>query len=328
VSTASPTDVLEAPAAEPVPMDSPIDPPVDVSVVVVSWNTRELLRECLEAVLASTGVAIEVLVVDNASSDGSSDMVRQTFPGARLLVNSENLGFAVANNQALRLARGRYALLLNSDAIVPPDGIAKLTAFMEDHPAAGLAGPMYVFPDGSFQASYADFPTLGEEMMAELGLMRWRRGSRYPSHDLSQSREARAVDWIGGTCLLARLAAVAQVGLLDEGFFFYTEEVDWCRRMALDGWQVWYDPGVVVVHHLGQSAQGSGAQRLGHLYRGRLRYFAKHAGRPSAACLKAWFVLGLGTRALISRLPGRRHQAADARALEKVARELWSEPIG
>jgi N-acetylglucosaminyl-diphospho-decaprenol L-rhamnosyltransferase len=267
-----------------------------VAVIVLSWNTRALLAECLEAVYSSHTPPgfFEVWVVDNASSDGSVELVQRRFPQAHLIANANNLGFAQANNQALAQVATPYALLLNSDAILPPAALGELTECLEQRPQAGAAGPLYVRGDGSFQASFADFPSLGTEMLEVAGLASRLVRPTFPSHGPAESQATRVVDWIPGACLLVRMDAVKQIGLLDEGFFFYSEEVDWCYRLAKSGWQVWYWPAVVVTHYVGQSARGASEASLRHLYLGKMRFFAKHYGPMQASVLKIWAVLTLG----------------------------------
>ena len=259
-----------------------------VAVIVLSWNTCALLAECLTAVYASQAPPgfFEVWVVDNGSTDGSDDLVRQCFPQAHLITNSGNRGFAGANNQALSQVSSPYALLLNSDAILPPAALCELTACLELRPQAGAVGPLYVRADGSFQASFADFPSLGTELLAVAGLASRLVRPTFPSYGPAASQASRVVDWLPGACLLVRMAAVKQVGLLDEGYFFYSEEVDWCYRLAQARWQVWFWPAVVVTHYVGQSARRASEASLRHLYRGKVRFFAKHYGPLQASALK------------------------------------------
>ena len=301
----------------------------DVSIVVVNWNTRDILRQCLQAVLRTCGVTYEVWVVDNGSADGSADMVCSEFPDINLISNQENAGFAKANNQVLRICRGRYALLLNSDAFMLPDALARLVAFMDQSHNTGAVGPCYANLDGSFQASYADFPTLTNEIIRCSGVSRLLLNKHFPSHEPADSQTNRAVDWIPGTCLLVRVSAMADVGLLDEGYFFYYEEVDWCYRMRQKGWSVWYLSEVVVRHGLGQSSRKVSAASLWHLYRGRVRYFAKHHGSFQASFLKAMLIVHLMAKACISGMAAafRESQHSSWRTYRDVAVKLFREPL-
>jgi N-acetylglucosaminyl-diphospho-decaprenol L-rhamnosyltransferase len=270
-----------------------------VAIIVLSWNTCGLLADCLEAIYASQSLPdfFEVWVVDNGSSDGSAELVTQRFPQAQLIANADNRGFAGANNQALSQIASPYALLLNSDAMLPPAALSELVACLEQRPDAAAVGPLYVRGDGSFQASFADFPSLGTELLVVAGLANRLVRPTFPSHGPQDSKTARVVDWIPGACLLVRMQAVKQIGLLDEGFFFYSEEVDWCYRLAQAGWQVWYWPAVVVTHYVGQSARLASETSLRHLYRGKVRFFTKHYGPFRATLLKIWVVITLGFRA-------------------------------
>lgn len=286
---------------------------IDVDVIVVSWNTCELLRACLPAVLSSQGVSLDLWVVDNGSVDGSAEMVRQEFPTVQLITNTANLGFAKANNQVLQRRTGRYVVLLNSDALLPRDGLEQLMRWMDRTPSAGAVGPIYVNADGSFQASYADFPSTVKELLHAFGVARWFFGRYYPSHEPEDSRVCRTVDWIPGTCLMMRSTAIDEIGLLDDGYYFYTEEMDWCYRSWQAGWEVWFCPDVAVTHLLSQSAVQANEARLWHLYCGKIRFFIKHHGAAKAWWLKWGFVAALGLKAAYYRF-GHLNHARDAAA--------------
>lgn len=258
---------------------------LDVSVVVVSYNTKDLLRDCLAAAYRSLAqllpdgreLAGEVWVVDNASADGSADMVREEFPLAHLIANTENRGFAAANNQALAQAQGRYLLLLNPDTRALDDSLPRLVAFMDDCPAAGVAGGQLLNADGSRQHSAFRFPTLRMTFFDFFPIhhrfMDSRLNGRYAS---SAYRAAFQIDHPLGACFIVRREAMDQVGPLDEQFFMYCEEIDWCMRMKLAGWQVWYTPASRVIHYVGQSSRQFKARMLVELWRSRYRLFAKH----------------------------------------------------
>ncbi len=272
-----------------------------LTVIVVNWNTRTLLARCLAAVFASDQAPeFEVWVVDNGSTDGSVEEVRQRFPQAHMIVNSTNVGFARANNQALAQAAGSYALLLNSDAILPQNGLFELVHCLDEHRQSAAAGPLFLNVDGSFQASYADFPSLFGEWLQLMGMARRVFGPYFPSHGPDDSQIARPADWLPGACLMVRLDAIRQIGLLDEGYFYYSEEVDWCYRFRQAGWQVWYLPKVRVTHYLSQSARQASETSLHHLYRGKLRFFSKHYGPLRATLLKCAVVVNLTGRAIMA----------------------------
>ncbi|HEX5414457.1 MAG TPA: glycosyltransferase family 2 protein [Chloroflexota bacterium] len=252
---------------------------MDLSVVVVSWNTRELLRSCLGSIEQTIhGLTYEVVVVDNGSTDGSGEMVEQEFPEAVLLRNNHNLGFARANNQAMRASRGRYILLLNSDATLQDRAAATLVQFLDANRAAGAVGGKLLNPDGTFQGSYADFPGLFGETLLLTGLSRWLLPSTYPSYPEARSRERRSVDWVSGACLAVRRRAIDAVGLLDEDYFMYSEEVDWCHRLKTAGWSIHYLPDARVIHRSGGTSRQVPKPKRAQLYRGKWLYFRKRRG--------------------------------------------------
>jgi N-acetylglucosaminyl-diphospho-decaprenol L-rhamnosyltransferase len=290
---------------------------VDVSVVVVSFNTRELLARCLESVGAEAGRrSVEIVVVDNGSSDGSAAMVGERFPAVRLIENGANLGFAAAANRAIRSSRAAYVLLLNSDAALDPGSLAALLERADATPRAAIVGARLAHADGRFQASHAPFPTLFVEALILTGVGRLLHGPWYPSRGPQESGVARAVDYVPGACLLVRRAAIEAVGLLDEQYFMYSEEVDWCYAMKRAGWQVWYEPRASAVHRIGASSQRS-QQREALLYRGRVRFFRKHYGNAAATRLKL-LILGV-TAAKIVAHRGWELMAGGRRARQVIA---------
>ncbi len=264
-----------------------IEKRVDVSAIVVNWNTRDLLARCLGSLYETTQESLQVIVVDNASQDGSTEMVRKRFPQVLLIENDENVGFARANNQAMPLAQGRYLLLFNSDAIAQPGAIHALVTLADAQPRAGIVGAQLLNPDGTFQASYTPFPTLWQEFLILTGLGRAMYGAHYPSRGPEEKKGPQEVDRVEGACMLVRREAYAQVGGLDEGYFMYAEEVDWCYAMKQIGWQVWYQPAARVIHFGGSSSRHRQPQREVDLYQSRVRFFRKHHGDLPARLLKA-----------------------------------------
>jgi N-acetylglucosaminyl-diphospho-decaprenol L-rhamnosyltransferase len=292
----------------------------DVSVVVVSYNTRELLAECLWSIEAGAAdLAYETLVVDNASSDGSAEMVLGAFPWVTLIANQRNVGFATANNQAIARATGRYVLLLNSDAMLESRSVREMVDFMDAHSRVGVVGGKLLNPDGSFQGSYADFPTFWSEVFLLTKLSRFIYPATFPSYPESRSEQAHEADWVSGAFLMARMAAIDEVGPLDAEYFMYTEETDWCYRMKRAGWSVWYLPSARVVHWSGQSARKTPEQRRTQLYRSKWLFMVKH-GRPSTAAafglaLRFFSALKLGFWAIRSFDP---NQSARDHARQQV----------
>jgi N-acetylglucosaminyl-diphospho-decaprenol L-rhamnosyltransferase len=277
----------------------PIDS-VTLSIIIVNWNTRDLLAACLESVAAEIarmgeGEA-ETFVVDNASTDGSPEMVRERFPWVRLIENTENVGFARANNQALRVAQGRYVLLLNSDTEVRPGALATLIAVLESHPEAGAAGPRVLNPDGTLQNSYGSLPTVYDEIIgpywSDFFLKPWGGIGRWLSTRSFQSGTPIAVDRVSFACTLIRREALDQIGLLDESFEFYSEDYDWFRRLRDANWTALFCPQAEIVHHWGGSSRQRNEWAMRRLYRSKRRYFAKHHGTKAERILR----LGLGLR--------------------------------
>ena len=272
--------------ARPVQPASPVQPEMfadptgrcDLSVVIVSWNTRALLKDCLDSLFTGGGlegvVGAEVWVVDNASSDNSAGMVREMYPGVQVIENRENVGFARANNQALRKARGRYLLLLNSDTVVPRGALRDLVRVMNDQPNASVASPLLLNADGSPQWCWARFPGLTSELSGTLD----RSQSPYPLDDFADLDRRRGMapfvaDWVGGACFLVRASAVTSVGLLDENFFMYSEETDWCRRFYSRGGNTLLIPSVTVTHLGGGSARAVPLATRKRVYQSSVRFY-------------------------------------------------------
>jgi len=257
---------------------------MDLSIAIVSWNVKELLADCLASVYASlegNATEYEVLVVDNASSDGSADMVRERFPQTPLMANADNKGFAAANNQAMARSRGRYVVLLNPDTVLRDNALGIMLRFMDDAPSAGMAGPRLVYGDGSFQHSAFGFPSLAQVFFdffpVHYRLLESRLNGRYP-RSLYASGRPFAVDHPLGACMVVRREVIEQVGRLDEQFFMYCEEVDWAIRIKRAGWGVYCVPAAEVVHYAGQSTRQFRDEMFVALWRSRFRLFAKHYG--------------------------------------------------
>jgi N-acetylglucosaminyl-diphospho-decaprenol L-rhamnosyltransferase len=260
----------------------------DVSVVTVSRNTRDLLRQCLTS-LESDRAIIEVLLIDAASADGSAEMVAREFGWVRLLPARENLGFTRGNNRGLRVARGRHLLLLNPDTAVQTGAIEAMASYLDGHPDVGAVGPQLRFGDGSVQRSRYRFPGKATGFVESTVLERLPVSRRLVRDFYLQDRrddELQEVDWLRGACLMIRRETARAVGLLDEGFFMYSEETDLCRRIRSAGWKIVYLPRAVVVHHEGKSSEQVPAARDLHFHESRFRYYRKHHGRGWAAALR------------------------------------------
>lgn len=259
----------------------------DLSIIIVNWNTRDLLIQCLQSLDDTAESEFDVWIVDNGSSDGSVAAVREQFPHVHLIANSENVGFVRANNQVLARCQGRYVLLLNSDTEALPNSVDETVEFMETHPNAGILGVRLLNPDRTFQASYTVFPTLWREFLILSGLGRWLIRPSFPSYGPQvEVGPQKIVGYMEGAYLMARREAVKQVGGLDERIFMYAEEVDWCYRFHQAGWEVWYLPQTPIVHHGGQSTKKRQRRMEAELYRSRVYFFRKHYGKITANCLK------------------------------------------
>jgi N-acetylglucosaminyl-diphospho-decaprenol L-rhamnosyltransferase len=307
-----------------------------ISTIIVSADTRSLLEACLRSVEEATaGVDAELIVVDNASTDGSVEMVRERFPDVQLITNERNLGFAAASNQGLRRCAGRLALLLNSDTVLDGSSLEAMIEFMAARPRAGMLGPRLVDADGATQASASDLPGLRMQIASFLGLRRLvprsaalalartpgvGRGfqaltSGYLTPELSAEPTRslpKRVAFLSGACLLARRELWEQIGLLDERIFLFLEDADWCRRAAEAGWELWYLPGVEVVHFGGASFRARSGGHTHHVSRERaeslMYYFGKHEPHWKLAVLRLVIFSSLRARLLrlaIGRAAGR-----------------------
>jgi N-acetylglucosaminyl-diphospho-decaprenol L-rhamnosyltransferase len=252
----------------------------DVSIIIVNWNAGPVLEACLRSLPAALGsLDAEICVVDNASSDGSPARVRQQFPDVQLFANTVNCGFAAANNQAASRAQGRYFLLLNPDTRLPAGALENLWRYAESEPTIGVLGPQLNYPDGAFQRScWRGFPGLAMALSDALYL--WKipqlplaRRSEFQPDGLTEPIE---VDHLLGACLLVRREAWLQVGGLDERFFLFLEETDWCYRAKRAGWRVVYYPNVTIVHLGEHSVNQNPVGNLPQLYHSYIQFYRKH----------------------------------------------------
>ena len=249
---------------------------MDISIVVVNWNTKDLLLDCLASVYAMVReVRFEVFLVDNASSDGSVAAVRTQYPQVKVIQNEKNLGFAAANNKALRVMQGKYALLLNTDAILTEGAMARLFQYMEGHGEVAMACGQLLNADGTKQNSIANFPSF-LTLLANETLLRILMPKRFPSKRQDYAAPIPVESCIGA-CLMVRKEAMDAVGLLDERYFFFMEETDWARAMSKAGWQSRFVPDAKIYHLQGQSA-GDNVEARKMFYRARYQYLRKWHG--------------------------------------------------
>lgn len=264
----------------------------DLSVILLSWNVRDLLRACLQS-LPLNDPTIEIIVVDAASADGTAEMVRAEFPSIGLIASDENLGYTRGNNLGLKAAHGRYLLVLNPDTEIAEGALVQMLAYMDAHPQVGMLGPQMRYPNGTIQSTRRRFPTLATGFFESTWLQPLAPRAmltRYYARDLDDDAIVE-VDWVVGAALLIRREVYEQVGGLDEGFFMYSEELDWCRRIKAAGWQVVYFPPARIIHHEAQSSAQVPAATHIRFNTSKVRYYRKYHGVLAAEGLR-WFLLG------------------------------------
>ena len=256
--------------------DNPVE---DISIVIVNWNTRDELRTCLQAIAPESAVPSEIILVDNASSDGSVEMVRADFPRVKLIENSANLGFAKAANQGIAASRGRYVLSLNPDTEAKPGAISALVRFGDDNPKIGIFGPRILNLDGSVYYSCRRFPTLAAGFFRNTILGKFFPRNTYLMDYLMAGwdhTETKDVDWVSGAALVMRRELLDDIGALDERFYMYCEDVDIAYRAKQKGWRVAYFPGAVIVHARGRSSDKNPNRMIVEFHKSMYRFFKKH----------------------------------------------------
>lgn len=292
---------------------------LDLSIIIVNYNARDFLLKSLKSLFQNQIMeSLEVFLVDNASTDGSVEEVRNHYPQVKLITNNQNKGFAAANNQAIKEARGRYLMLLNSDAAVGKAALKSMLKFMDSHSEAGAVGPRLIYPDGTPQPSVDFFPNLLTEFFHLFRMKRilpttmLRRKVSYVAgpflgrtvrtylQTYEDGTNPRQVDCISGACLLVRREVIDKIGLLDENFFMYMEDMDWCIRMKRVGFKIYYLPNVEVLHYVGESGRGDERAFVEH-YRSRLYFFTKHRGRLAQLFLKIMMAVSFGLRWAVTR---------------------------
>jgi GT2 family glycosyltransferase len=252
----------------------------------VNWNTCQLLDECISSIQeASPEIECEIIVVDNASSDNSLEMLKEKHPDVILIANMDNPGFARANNQAYIKSTGRYFMLLNPDTVCLPGSLAELVHYMDANPSIGVSGPLVLNPDYSLQYSWAKFPAFISECTGKLNRMIMPQRTYPKNADEARRFGPFLIDWVGGCAFVARRDAIEQIGLLDDSLFMYSEETDWCRRFHNAGWKISVDPQSEIIHLGGQSSIQVADNCVGHLFNSKVMYFRKHHGRIPAAIL-------------------------------------------
>jgi len=277
---------------------------MDLAVVIVNYKSREPLLACLRSLAAAApGAALEIVVVDNSPGDGAAEAVAREFPGVTWITSPENVGFARGVNRGIAATRAPYVTLLNPDCEARPGAFATLLAFHAGRPDTGIAAPRILNPDGTLEFSARGYPGAAAFLFNRYSLLTrlfpanpWSR--RYLLTDWDHA-SVRDVDWVSGACMCVRREAISAVGPLDEGYFMFNEDVDWCRRMNQAGWRVRYVPEAVVVHHIGASRTHVAPRVILERHRGMLRYFRKHhpsnplteAAVGALVMTRAWLML-------------------------------------
>lgn len=307
---------------------------MDISIIVVNWNTVDMLRDCLTSVVQNLDdLDAEVIVIDNASSDGSQEMVEREFQNVVLIKNKENVGFAAANNQGFRIAKGEYVLLLNSDTIVHGDVLKQSVNYLAEHKSVGAMGCRVLNTDGSVQLTCSEFPTLTNLLVMSSGL--WKLKSprwfgKYLMTDWQRDSE-RSVEVISGCYLLLRQEVIREVGPLDEHFFFFGEETDWCYRIRSAGWQLMFAPVGEITHHGGGSVKKLNHKRDLLLTNSKVKLHRKHGGLVAASV--CWLILAFfnATRAvfwtlrnMVSSSPVTKERALHFRRVFLALGNAWS----
>jgi N-acetylglucosaminyl-diphospho-decaprenol L-rhamnosyltransferase len=268
----------------------------DLSVVVVSYNSSAELGPCLESVqAASDGLDVELFVVDNASSDGSAELVAERFPLVTVIANRENVGFGQANNRAFARARGRYLLVLNPDTAVEPDALRELVKLADAHPNIGAIGPRLEYPDGSFQHSAFKFPDLRQAFFGFFDVIPIDSplNGRFPPE---RYRRPFRAEHLLGACLMLRREALDQVGWFDRRYFMYFEETDLCARLHAAGWLCLYTPSARVTHIQGAATSADPERMSVEFHRSQARFYRRHRGLIGYALLKMIVWPGVGYR--------------------------------
>ena len=315
---------------------------IDISLILVSFNTREVLRESLQSVAREQGsLRIEIFVVDNNSRDSSVEMVETEFPHVRVIRSKVNLGFGAANNVALEQAKGRYIVLLNSDAFLTPDSLRLSVEHMDADPSVGLAGGRLVGRDYSWQPSARMFPSIVSDLKVMTGLAaKFPKSRFFGSFDRTWAdpMQPAEVDWVPGAYSIIRSEALTNVGFFDPEFFLYSEEVDLCRRIQQAGYEIMYWPDIVVIHIGGESSRqiktlemsSAGAQLIRWRMRSTLLYYRKHHGFHAwlAKMLELALYHLTALRNSLSSNPRRKERAQRNRNLARLMHQAWADTQG
>lgn len=290
---------------------------VDVSIIIVSWNVADILRDCLKSLYASDlgGRSIEVIVVDSASTDDTVAMTQREFPQVIVSAQVDNIGYTRCNNIGLKMAQGRHLLLLNPDTLIIGNTIAALSAYLDAHSQVGMVGPHTLNDDRTTQSTRRRFPTrrlafFESTWLESLAPQAWLRDYALLDND---DRATFEVDWMQGSCLMARREVYDQIDGLDEGYVMFYEEMDWCKRAKDNGWKVVYVGSAQLVHLGGKSTEQASARKHIYYNESKLRYFRKVYGGFFAGLLRIFLLIGYGWQLLLEWVKGRLGHKPDLR---------------
>jgi len=278
--------------------------PTLLDIIIVNYNSTDRLLTCLSSIYQSLqDLSAKVLVVDNASSDGI-ERIQTKFPGVCLIENTTNMGFAKAVNQGIRQGSSPTAVLLNPDTSISEDFFKLAVEYMEQHPDVGILGPKILDPDGSIQGSARSFPTPLTAIFGRTSFMT----RLFPNNPISRQniltinsdKTVRSVDWVSGACMVVSRKAIDVVGLMDECFFMYFEDADWCKRMWEEGWKVMYNPGISITHHVGTSSKKNFVKSSLEFHRSAFNFYKKHNSRLTFFFVLPLLVGGLTLRFLLT----------------------------
>ncbi|KRE75424.1 glycosyltransferase family 2 protein [Paenibacillus sp. Soil750] len=278
---------------------------MDLSIIIVNYKTKDLTLACIGSVFSSTtSYSYEIILIDNASNDGTIHSVNELFPQVVTVTNAENVGFSKANNQGIRIAKGRYVLLLNSDTIVQEDTFQTMLLFMDENPIVGASGCKIVLPDGSLdKACKRGFPTPSASFYYAFGFAKlFPKIHRFNQYQLGylDPDQQYPIDSLVGAFMLVRRETIAQVGMLDEEFFMYGEDIDWCYRIKEAGWVNYYYPRTQIVHHKGASSRRKPYKIIYEFHRAMILFHNKHYRKKYSWLTNAMVYIGVGVKFILS----------------------------
>jgi len=299
---------------------------MDISIIIVNWNTKELLLQCLNSIIQEkNGIELEIIVVDNASTDGSAGEVRNQYSTVKVIQNDTNLGFAKGNNIGIKQSSGRYICLINSDVIVMSECFRKMIVHMDANPSIGMLGPRLLWPDSSLQPSCKNFPSVWNNLCMALGLNRLFPHSKllngehmqYFAHNVISN-----VDALAGAFLMVRKAVIDKVGTLDEDFFIFGEEIDWAKRIHDAGYEIIFFPYAEAIHFVAASSSKEPIKFYKELHRSKLKYWKKHHNKSSQAGFKLIVLFRQTTRLIMEALKYNLNKSAESKIKIKSYTEV------